>query len=155
MNDTERWLERYRAHRENVASPLVYWLGALLAVFGTVGLLWSLPVPEAFRAISPLLNWGSAFLMATAVYYFILSLSLAIGLLPQLLAIAVVQVWLEHSDVSQWRLSAGLLAAGLLGIWLGHRRKPALRAVAEDLQTIMIGPAWLLSVIYRRLGIPY
>jgi hypothetical protein len=155
MNDTERWLERYRAHREHLASPVVYWLAVPLVVLGTVGLLWSLPVPAEFRAISPLLNWGSAFLMATAVYYFILSLSLAIGLLPLLLAIAGFEMWLAGSPYSQTRAAAGMLAAGLIGLWLGHRRKPAFRAVFEDLQTMMIGPAWLLSVIYRRLGIPY
>ena len=48
--------------------------------------------------------------------------------------------------------------AGIIGLWLGHRNArgfAAIREVIEDLQTIMIGPAWLLSVIYRRLRVPY
>ena len=51
-----------------------------LVVIGTVGLLWSLPVPDRFYAISPLVNWGSLFLMAATVYYFIISVPLAIGM---------------------------------------------------------------------------
>jgi hypothetical protein len=126
-----------------------------MVLIGAVGLLWNLPIPAAFVEISPLLNWGSAFLMVTAVYYFIISLSLAIGLLPFLLGLAFIQLWLLQSDYSPQRVSIGLLSAGIIGIWLGHRNSRGLRAVFEDLQTIIIGPAWLLSIIYRRVGIPY
>ena len=59
-----------------------------MVVLGTVGLLWLLPTPDEFFNISPLLNWGSAFLMVTAVYYFIISVSLAIGMLPFILGVA-------------------------------------------------------------------
>ena len=155
MNDTDTWLERYRAHRANLASPAIYWLSVPLVVLGTVGLLWNLPVPPAFADISPLLNWGSAFLMTAMVYYFILSLALAIGLLPLVLGIAVLEMWLAQSDYSLFRVSAGLLVAGLLGIAFGQRNKRSVTAIVEDLQTVMLGPAWLLSIIYRRLGIPY
>lgn len=155
MNDTERWLQRYSSHRSNLAWPWIYWVSVPFVVFGTVGLLWSLPIPSAFADISPFLNWGSAFLMATTVYYFILSLALAIGALPFVVGIAASAMWLAQSEYSLLRISSGLLAAGLIGLWLGHRRKPGVSALAEDLQTIMIGPVWVLSVIYRRLGIPY
>lgn len=155
MNDTERWLERYSSHRKNLAWPWLYWTAVPLVLFGTVGLLWSLPIPSAFADISPFLNWGSAFLMAAAVYYFILSLAIAIGLLPFIVGIAAVETWLAQSGFSPLRVSAGLLVAGLIGLWLGHRRKPGVSPLFEDLQTIMIGPVWAMSVIYRRLGIPY
>ncbi len=117
-------------------------------------MLWSLPTPDEFYEISPLLNWGSAFLMVAAVYYFIISLSLAIGLLPFLLGVAFVHMWLPQSEFSAVRVSAGLLTAGIIGLWLGHRGQRGSRVFFEDLQTIMIGPAWILSVLYRRLGIP-
>lgn len=155
MTETDSWLERYERNHRNLTNPWLYWTAVPVTVVGAVGLLWNLPIPQEFRDISPLLNWGSAFLMATAVYYFIISLSLAIGLLPFILGVAFVQVWLQQSSFVPLRLAAGLLAAGIIGLWLGHRNRKGLRAVVEDLQTIMIGPAWLLSVIYRRAGIPF
>ena len=118
-------------------------------------MLWSLPVPAQFYEISPLLNWGSAFLMAAAVYYFIISLSIAIGMLPFILGVAAVQVWLEQSLYSHPHAAGGLLVGGTIGLWLGHRDEPGLRPVLRDLQLMMIGPAWLLSVLYRRIGIPF
>jgi len=155
MSDTDNWLERYETKHRDLSWPWVFWAGVSMLILGTVGLLWNLPVPPEFYEISPLLNWGSAFLMVAAVYYFIISLSLAIGLLPFVLGIAFMQMWLLQSDYSATRLSAGLLAAGAIGLWLGHRNERGFAPFFEDLQTVMIGPAWLLSVLYKRVGIPF
>jgi len=158
MTETDSWLDRYESSHKNMTWPLIYWAAVPTVIVGTVGLLWSLPVPEEFFAISPLLNWGSAFLMAAAVYYFIISLPIAVGLLPFVLGVASIQMWLQQSSFSPLRVSGGLLAAGIIGLWLGYRNdawKKALLRLLDDLQTIMIGPAWFLSVIYRRIGIPF
>ncbi len=155
MTDTDNWLQRYETNHCDLRSPWLYWAGAAMLIIGSVGLLWNLPTPPEFYEISPLLNWGSAFLMVTAVYYFIISLPLAIGLLPFVLGIAFIQMWLQHSGYSPMRVSAGLLAAGAISLWLGHRNKDGFAPFFEDLQTIMIGPAWLLSVFYKRIGIPF
>lgn len=153
MTDIDDWLARY--DREHQGLPPSFYVAAIGVVFGTVGILWSLPVPEEFYQISPFLNWGSTFLMATAVYYFIISVSLAIGMLPFVIGIAAINMWLVESEFSHLYVSLGLLVAGIIGLWLGHRNGNGLRAVYQDLQFMMIGPAWLLSVLYRRIGIPF
>ncbi len=155
MTETDGWLQHYEDTHQDLTYPMVYWAAVPMVVLGTVGILWNLPIPDQFFEISPLLNWGTAFLMATAVYYFIISVSLAIGMLPFLLGIAGVQNWLTNSDYSPLRVSIGLLVAGIIGLWMGHRNQGSLRPVLRDLQLMMIGPAWLLSVLYRRIGIPF
>lgn len=155
MNETDGWLRHYENTHRDLTYPAVYWAGVPMVVLGTVGILWVLPIPDEFFEISPLLNWGTAFLMASAVYYFIISVSLAIGMLPFLLGIAGIQVWLTQSDFSPLRVSIGLLAAGIICLWMGYRNQTGLRPVLRDLQLMMIGPAWLLSVLYRRIGIPF
>ncbi|MCP5092063.1 MAG: DUF962 domain-containing protein [Gammaproteobacteria bacterium] len=155
MSESDNWLERYEQNHNDLTNPWVYWAAVPMVVVGTVGLLWYLPVPAEFYEISPLLNWGSAFLMAATVYYFIISLSLAIGMLPFMLGLASLQLWLAASDYPALGVSTGLLVAGTTGLWLGRRGAGGLRAVLQDLQLMMIGPAWLLSVMYRRFGIPF
>jgi len=155
MSETDGWLERYEQGHNNLRNPFVYWAAVPMVVIGTVGLLWYLPIPSEFAQISPLLNWGSAFLMATTIYYFIISLSLAIGMLPFVLGLASLQLWLATSGYSALGVSTGLLVAGIVGLFLGRRGAGGVRAVIQDLQLMMIGPVWLLSVIYRRFGIPY
>ncbi len=152
MTESENWLARFDAGHRSL--PALFWLAAILVVLGVVGVLWSLPVPEEFYRISPLLNWGSTFLMATAVYYFIISLSLAIGLLPFLVSVAAFEFWLSMSEMSSLNVSLSLFALGIAGLWLSHRRHGGLRAVVRDLQHIMLAPAWMLAVVYRWIGIP-
>lgn len=152
MTDIDNWLARYEQTHQNLRSPVVYWAAIPMVVLGLTGALWTLPVPIEFQEISPLLNWGSAFLMVSAIYYFIISLSLAIGLLPFLLGLASIQMWMATSGYPATAISIGLLVAGTVGLALG--RGGALRPLIQDLQLIMIGPAWLLSVLFKRFGIP-
>lgn len=152
MYEPDEWLRRYEKTHRDLPRPMVYWAAVPMVVLGTTGLLWALPVPDEFHEISPLLNWGSTFLMVTAIYYFIISLSLAIGLLPFLLGLAAIQAWLVDSQLPAGSVSLGLLVAGIVGLGLG--RAGSVRAVLQDLQLMMIGPAWLLSIIYKRLDIP-
>ena len=126
----------------------------VLAV-ATVGMLWSLPIPDEFLRISPVLNWGSIFLMATVVYYFIISMPLAIGMLPFVFTFVLALNWLADSEWSLPQLSATFFAFSITGLYLGHSAGPGLRAVVKDIQMMMIGPIWLLSNLYRRIGIPY
>lgn len=152
MTENDDWLSRYQLSHESLRNPMVFWAAVPMVVIGLTGVLWALPVPQEFERISPLLNWGSAFLMVSAIYYFIISLSLAIGLLPFLLGLAAIQLWLADSGLPVMGVSLGLLVAGLFGIALGRGGTP--RAILQDVQLMMIGPAWLLSEIYRRFGIP-
>lgn len=155
MQETDRWLNDYGESHGNVNYAAIYWLSVLTLVPGTVGILWSLPIPEEFVRISPVLNWGSAFLMAAVVYYFIISMPLAIGMLPFVFGIAALQIWLVDSPWSPVLVSAGLFTASLIGLYLGQTAGGGIRAVLRDVQLTMIAPLWLLSNLYRRLGIPF
>jgi uncharacterized membrane protein YGL010W len=154
VSETDRWLSDYGDSHADMANPGIYWLSVPILVLGTVGILWSLPIPEEFARISPILNWGSAFLMAAVVYYFIISVSLAIGMLPFIAGVSVVQYWLVDSSLSLVRISSGMVVASLVGLYLGHYKKGGIKAVLHDIQLMMIAPAWLLANLYRRLGIP-
>ncbi len=152
MTDRDGWLNRFE--KSGRPWPALHWLSTLCVIVGTVGALWALPVPSEFHDISPLFNWGSAFLMVTAVYYFVISLSLAIGLLPFLVALSAFELWLSVNSDSSLSVSLILVALGLGGLWLGYRRLGGITAMLVELQHMMLAPAWLLSRVYRRLGIP-
>jgi hypothetical protein len=155
MPESDRWLSQYGDNHREIAFPSTYWPAVLILVVGTVGMLWSLPVPQAFVEISPVLNWGSAFLMASIVYYFIISIALAIGMLPFIVGVSALQLWLQSSGLSLAGISLALVALSIVGLYVGHHSAGGFRAVFRDIQFMMIGPAWLLSNLYRRLGIPY
>ena len=155
VHETDKWLRDYGESHAEVSFGGIYWVAVLTLVIGTVGMLWSLPVPQEFIDISPVLNWGSTFLMAAVVYYFIISMSLAIGMLPFVFGIAALLTWLAHSSYSLAQVSVSLSLLSLAGLYLGQRSNGGIRAVFRDIQLMMIAPVWLLSVVYRRFGIPY
>jgi hypothetical protein len=155
MADTDIWLSEFNERQGRASNPTLFWVSLLLVLFGITGILWSLPIPLEFEQISPFLNWGSALLMATVVYYFIISLPLGFGMLPFVLGIATMQVWLSDQAIQLEYLSSIMVGTGIAGLSLGHYAAGGIRAVLRDVQLIMIAPLWLLSDIYRRLGIPY
>lgn len=155
MPETDRWLHDYGESHADIRHPGIYWLAVPILVLGLVGMLWSLPIPDEFAKISPVLNWGTAFLMAAVVYYFIISISLAIGMLPFILGITTLLSWLVASPFSLVTVSIGLFLAAIVGLYVGRRANGGIAAVCRDIQLMMIAPVWLLSVLYRRLGIPF
>jgi hypothetical protein len=154
MPESDRWLTEYGASHSNIALPALFWIAIPALVTGTVGLLWSLPVPVEFTEISPVLNWGTTFLMVTVVYYFIISVTLAIGMLPVILVIVVFEMWLAISGFPARQVSAGLILSGVVSLYLVHYATGGTAAVVRDVQLMMIAPMWVLSNVYRRLGIP-
>ena len=155
MSETDKWLTEYGKSHEQISFAGIYWIAVLTLVLGTVGMLWSLPVPVEFARISPVLNWGSSFLMAAVVYYFIISMPLAVGMLPFVFGIAAMETWLVESEYSLVRISTTTFALSLAGLYLGQRENGGVKAVFRDIQLMMIAPVWLLSNLYKRFGIPY
>ena len=154
MTDTDHWLNRYEGNLGGIASKPLYWLSVPLLLAGLIGLLWALPVPRELTQISPLLNWGSLFLMAALTYYFIISVPLAIGMIPVIMVIFAFELWLQGRGAVSRPGAAMLTVAGLAGLYIAHRRDGGLQAVFRDVQLLMIAPLWALSRLYRKLGIP-
>jgi uncharacterized membrane protein YGL010W len=52
-------------------------------------------------------------------------------------------------------LSLIIFAVAWVFQFVGHKIEGAKPSFLEDLQFLLIGPAWLLHFIYKKLGIPY
>ena len=155
MSAADKWLDEYGRDHAHAANKALHWVCVPLIVTSLIGLLWSLPVPEAFSQSSPVLNWGTLFIMASVVYYFIMSLTLAFGILPFLVLVVVIVSWVDGLATPLWLISAVAFVLGWLGQFIGHRIEGKPPSFFKDLQYLMIGPIWLLAAVYRRLHIPY
>lgn len=155
MRTTDEWLDEYARNHRDDTNKLIHWVCVPIIVVSLVGLLWSIPVPDTFREATPALNWGTVFLMAAVVYYFIMSISLAVGALPFVLGVVAAVAWLDRLSMPLWAISLGLFGAGWAAQLIGHWLEGSRPAFFRDLQFLMIGPLWLIAGIYRRLKIPY
>lgn len=149
------WLAEYARDHQHPLNQAIHKVCVPLIVLSLVGLLWSIPVPAEFPAISPALNWGTTFLLVAMVYYLILSVPLALGMAPCVLLVVLGVSWLETLPWPLWLSSAVIFVLAWLGQFYGHLVEGRRPAFFRDLQFLMIGPLWVLAALYRRLGIPY
>ena len=151
----DKWLSDFDANHRNIINASIYWPSTLLLLIGIVCLFSCLPIPHEFIEISPILNWGSLLLLVAIVYYCIISIPLAIGMLPFISIIFVLQVYLQNMTEYALIISILLTIASVVGICTGYYKEERLKLVLKDIQLVIIAPLWLLSLTYRRLGIPY
>jgi uncharacterized membrane protein YGL010W len=155
LRSVQDWLDEYGESHQNPTNKLIHWICVPVIVFSVVGILWSLPVPSAFVEISPAMNWAVLFAMAAVVYYFILSASLAIGMVPILAAMLALAHWISVSTLSLLAVSVTVFVVAWIGQFVGHRIEGKKPSFFKDLLFLMIGPVWLLAFVYKRMGIRY
>lgn len=151
----DKWLSDFDANHRNIINASIYWPSTLLLLIGIVCLFACLPIPHEFIEISSILNWGSLLLLVAIVYYCIISIPLAIGMLPFISIIFVLQVYVQNMTEYALIISILLTVASVVGICTGYNKEERLKLVLKDIQLVIIAPLWLLSLTYRRLGIPY
>jgi uncharacterized membrane protein YGL010W len=155
MRTVAEWLGDYAASHENPTNKLLHWLCVPPIVLSVMGLLWSLPVPAAFAAASPWLNWATLAAAAAVVYYFALSPALAAGVLLAFLVLLAVTHSLAQLPWPLWLTSLVIFVLAWIGQFVGHSIEGKRPSFFKDVQFLLIGPLWLLAAAYRRFGVPY
>jgi uncharacterized membrane protein YGL010W len=155
MRSVADWFGEYGASHANPTNKLLHWVCVPLIVLSLLGLLWSIPVPNAFAAVSPWLNWATLAALAALIYYLALSVRLAVGIaLGFALMFAIVNA-LDSLAWPLWATSIAIFVLAWIGQFIGHAVEGKRPSFFKDLQFLMIGPLWLLGSLYRRLGIAY
>ena len=155
MRSIDRWLGEYGQSHQHPTNKLIHWICVPAIVFSVIGLLWTLPVPEAFARFSPALNWAVLLAMAAVVYYFTLSARLGLGATLVLALLLLLAAGLDGLAVPLWAISLAIFVLAWIGQFIGHRIEGRKPSFFKDLQFLMIGPLWLLAAAYRRVGIAY
>jgi len=155
MRTADDWFREYGESHHHTANKLLHWICVPAIMLSVIGLIWMLPVPQAWRAVSPWISWASIAMLAALLYYSRISLRLALGMIPVLAALAWAVLWLEKLPWPLWLSCAGLFAAAWIGQFIGHALEGRRPSFFKDLQFLLIGPLWLLGFVYRRLGIAY
>ena len=155
VKPVQQWLDEYGESHQNRTNKVIHWVCVPVIAISLIGLLWALPVPAAFINISPVLNWGVLFMMAAVVYYFILSPSLALGMIGVMALFTAVLFWLDGLPAPLWAICVSIFVLAWVGQFIGHMIEGKRPSFFQDLQFLMIGPMWLMSFVYQRLGLRY
>ena len=148
------WLALYERDITHAANRLIHRVCAPLFFVSLLGILWCIPVPGTLEAQLAALNWATLFAMATVVYYFVMSITLALGSLPFIAASLGGMAWLEQTGAPLLTIASVVFLVASLGQFIGYRLQSG-GSLLHDLLYCVIGPIWVLAALYRRLGIPY
>lgn len=159
MTKIEQLLDEYGASHQNPINKIIHWICVPSIIISLMGLIWSLPVPAFMENVQlgPMsLNWVVLFIVASLIYYFSLSFSLAIGMIF-LITILISAGYLlsTYIPLPLWVTSLILFTLAWIGQFWGHKVEGKKPSFLKDIQFLLIGPVWLLSFIYIKLGIPY
>ncbi len=155
MRTVEQWLTEYGESHQHATNKTLHWICVPAIVVSLIGLLWSIPVPQAFRDLSPLANWGTLVLALGVLYYLRMSFSLALGMLAFVILVTLSILALQNLPWPLWAVCLTIFAIAWVGQFIGHHYEGKRPSFFKDLQFLMIGPLWLMSFVYRKLRIPY
>ncbi|MFZ4633308.1 MAG: DUF962 domain-containing protein [Saprospiraceae bacterium] len=147
----QQLLDAYGESHQNPTNKLVHWICVPSILFSLAGLLYAIPFP-ADKTV--LFNWAAVAFAAALVYYLRLSFSMFLGFLP----IALGMLWAWHAlaahGIGAWA-ALGIFVLAWIGQFWGHQIEGKKPSFLQDVQFLLIGPAWLLHFVYRQIGIPY
>lgn len=141
MSRAATFFDRYALHHRNPVNKTVHWICVPLIVWSVLGLVWSAAPLAAYVALAVAL-----------AFYLWLSPSLALGMAVVLAVMLYGVTWLGGSTLI---VSAVVFVAAWIGQFVGHTIEGSRPTFVDDVRFFLIGPAWLLGFVYRRLGIAY
>ncbi|WP_210464696.1 MULTISPECIES: DUF962 domain-containing protein [Rufibacter] len=149
-------LDEYAESHRNGTNKLIHWICVPAIMISLLGLIWAIPVPGFLENLPFLFNWGILFVLLCMVYYFMLSPSLALGMV----LVTSFFLWIVYQlDQVQrlplWALCLIIFAVAWVGQFIGHKIEGKKPSFLKDVQFLLIGPVWLLSFIYQKLGLRY
>ena len=152
MRTITEWLNEYGESHKNETNKLIHWICVPAILFSILGMLYAVKLPLFIGAYQ--LNIGIIVSVAVLLYYFSLSVSLSVGMFLYLLVCMLVANLIESSRIMPlWLFSIIIFALAWVGQFYGHKIEGKKPSFLKDIQFLMIGPAWLMSFIYKKLGV--
>ena len=156
MRAIDNLLEQYGESHQNATNKLIHWVCVPAIMFSLMGLLYAIPFPVERSLIT---NWASVFFAFALVYYLRLSLPMFFGFLiiGGLLVFGNDAIYRSIGrDAGQLALiSVAIFVVAWIGQFIGHKIEGKKPSFLKDVQFLLVGPAWLLHFIYRKVGISY
>ena len=155
MRSLEEWLGEYAESHRNPTNKTLHYLCVPPIQLALMGLLLAVPVPAVLGGWSPFVNWASLLVVAGILYYAVLSPRLALGMLVVVLVGFALLAALAELPVPLWATCLVIFIVAWIGQFIGHAIEGKRPSFVKDLQFLLIGPLWILSALFRRLGLRY
>lgn len=153
MREIERLINNYGQSHQNKTNVWIHAIAVPSIYFVTIGLAWSIPVPELISHF----NITFAHILAVLTLYYYFKLSGPIGAAMTLLTIVSFGgiKLLMFLDISVWQFCLALFVVMWILQFVGHKIEGKKPSFFEDLRYLLVGPAWWWVHWLKRMNIQY
>ena len=154
MRPIDLLLETYGESHKNATNKLIHWVCVPAIMFSLLTLLFAIPF---FVERSLWANWAFVLLVGAWIYYARLSMTMLIGfiVIGGLMLLGIMGLYgLAGYDAGTLALYAVIIfVVAWIGQFIGHKIEGKKPSFLQDVQYLLIGPAWLLHFIFKKVGI--
>ena len=155
MRTIHQWLSEYGESHTNETNKLIHWICVPAIFFSITGLLYCIKLP-LFIADNLQLNVAMIVLALTTIYYLSLSIKIGIGmLLFGFICLGVCYIIEVFHTFQLWLFCIIIFILAWIGQFYGHKVEGKKPSFFKDLQFLLIGPMWLISFVYKKIGISF
>ena len=155
MRTIHQWLSEYGESHTNETNKLIHWICVPAIFFSITGLLYCIKLP-LFIADNLQLNVAMIVLALTTIYYLSLSIKIGIGmLLFGFICLGVCYIIEVFHTFQLWLFCIIIFILAWIGQFYGHKVEGKKPSFFKDIQFLLIGPMWLISFVYKKIGISF
>jgi len=152
----DQWFAEYGDSHQDHTNGLIHWICVPLIFFSVLGFVWEIPTPESWEVTLPWFNWTIVAIVLVTLFYAWLSVPLAVGLLGFMAICQSILLRLEmRAHWPVWQICLIIFVLAWIGQFIGHKIEKKKPSFLKDILFLPIGPAWLLSKIYRKVRLKY
>ena len=164
MKKIDLLLNEYGESHQNKTNKLIHWLCVPAIFYSIVGLVWEIPLgPLADIKYNGFqyLNWASLTLCLVFIYYLTLSPIITLGMIVFSIGCLYLTNITENLilegtiSIDLWAISLIIFALAWIFQFVGHKIEGKKPSFFKDVQFLLIGPAWLMHFVYKKLNISY
>ena len=155
MQDLQSWLDRYGESHKNKTNKLIHWLCVPIIFFCVLALLSliELPIMEQWLPAN-ISNFATVVVVIGLLFYLRLSFRMFVGV-GLFTALCFQGIFMLNQTNLKLEISLSLFVIAWIGQFIGHKIEGAKPSFLDDLKFLLIGPAWLIAFIYKKIGINY
>ena len=150
----DRWFTSYSGDHRNDINQLIHVFAVPAILWSAIALLWCIPVPMTWFKSG---LWAALAMFAAWMFYWRASRALGIGMLVVFVAMSWLTRWLHDAYGVRNLLYAAIavFVVAWIAQFIGHKIEGRKPSFLTDLTYLLIGPAWVLSKLYRTFGWKY
>ncbi|HTA63825.1 MAG TPA: Mpo1-like protein [Bacteroidia bacterium] len=150
MKSINHLLSEYGESHQNPKNKTIHFVCVPLIFFSIVGLLYNIKLTCVFEVE---ITIAHVVLILVAIYYFLLSISIAVGMILFAALCIMLCYTIEQSVGHLFIIATIIFILAWIAQFYGHDIEGKKPSFLKDVQFLLIGPAWIMSFLFRKAGI--